>query len=290
MFSDVQSSLGLVNVTTPVRLRTSLPQQSGFGSVREINLTFQACDKVLMRTLLLSGAWEPDSIRAASLKLKENSSFGKTFHLIDIGANVGIFYIQLHLALEAMGLGQAIRSTIAIEPDEGNHECLEANLRRAGIKGFATVRAGVAPVPGEMVLYKDSNNPGNSSYVQGSVADPKQLRSVTRVDTFDHLTDGMIAPECPFFLKIDVQGFEPQVVQGISDRSWDRVTIFVIEITPKLLCQAKRDCLDAMLQRLKDFKLEEVMPSGTVPIGHRALVERIKAGRKEYFDVIGVRK
>jgi FkbM family methyltransferase len=126
---------------------------------------------------------------------------GSTF--LDIGANLGIYSLLAR---------RAGMQTVVVEPDPQHARFLERN---AAI--FGTV-AGVAVsnAPGELPLYYDSTNPAGTSlcdalgYVRGTGTVP--------VRTFSALAaEGIFGRlERIGLIKIDVEGFEVEAVEGMA--------------------------------------------------------------------------
>jgi FkbM family methyltransferase len=132
--------------------------------------------------------------------------------VFDIGANVGD-HTSLYLELGAR--------VVSVEPQE---ECVRVLEKRFGTHpGVTIVPMAVAAIPGEQeLLLSDVRSPISSMsrpWIEAVKSSGRFLhydwsRSVTvPVTTLDHLISLYGEPD---FCKIDVEGFEQQVLQGLS--------------------------------------------------------------------------
>lgn len=121
------------------------------------------------------------------------------FVFIDVGANVGAY--SLFTAARA----DASSRILAIEPQPGIYDRLIANIR---LNGFSTIKAmeyAVADRPGELTLFIDAKNSGESSVkiVAAGGAEPikvtaKRLLDIVREEGFERIDA----------IKLDVEGAE----------------------------------------------------------------------------------
>ena len=152
------------------------------------------CEK---RLLFAPATFDPEELALLSARM------GDGFRFIDIGANVGAY--SLYVASRA---GPTAR-ILAVEPQPRMFERLIYNLR---LNAFATVKAidcAVADRSGELTLFLDERNSGESSVklVTHSGATPirvlgKTLHQLLEEEGFDRV-DGM---------KLDVEGAEDLVL------------------------------------------------------------------------------
>jgi len=130
-------------------------------------------------------------------------------HILDVGANIGYT-----TAVFAGAVRDPFR-VFAFEPEEENFARLQRNVRRLGLRNVELVRSAVGDRDGVAPLWRNERHHGDhriatpafAAHHQGFVDVP-----MTTLDTFaaEHV-DGPIA-----FVKIDVQGFEPAVLAGMS--------------------------------------------------------------------------
>ncbi|TDR88982.1 FkbM family methyltransferase [Enterovirga rhinocerotis] len=144
----------------------------------------------------------PQNFDSAELALLE-TRIGEGFTFIDIGANVGAY--SLFVAARA---GRSAR-ILAMEPQPGIYERLIANIQ---LNAFATIKAldcAVADRAGELTLFIDTNNSGESSVkiVAAGGAAPikvqaKRLLDIVREEGFERLDA----------VKLDVEGAEDLIL------------------------------------------------------------------------------
>ena len=119
---------------------------------------------------------------------------------VDVGANVGVYSIL------AGGVGAKV---IAVEPVPSTFETLKDNIRLNGLEGHvAAHNIGLASMTGEL---KFSTQHGPINRV---LNDPNSQAGVTvPVNCLDNLLQGVI----PNVIKIDVEGYEMEVVKGAQN-------------------------------------------------------------------------
>ena len=125
---------------------------------------------------------------------------------MDVGANVGLFTVLLAGAVGSQGL------VIACEPGSRNFEHLGENLKLNGLSNVRLFRRALGNTSGQAKLYA-STVIGNSSLSGGS----KESSAYEEVELIEG--DRLIAAEklpVPRAVKIDVEGFEYAVIQGLQ--------------------------------------------------------------------------
>lgn len=122
-------------------------------------------------------------------------------HIVDVGANIGYT-----TAVFARAVRPPFR-VFAFEPEEENFARLQRNVRRLGLRNVELVRTAAGDRDGVAQLIRNPAHPGDHKIGRSDVDVP-----ITTLDSFAaaHI-DGPIA-----FVKIDVQGFEPAVLAGMS--------------------------------------------------------------------------
>lgn len=133
-----------------------------------------------------SGVWEPKTTEY----IKKNLKKGQTF--VDVGANVGYFSV---LASE---LGAKV---LAFEPSKSNRELLEQNTKDLDVQIFGKA---LSNENGSAILYTDTT-PGQYSLMGSGKGEA--------VETIKW--DDLNLP-VPDFIKIDVEGFEKNVLEGMQ--------------------------------------------------------------------------
>jgi len=173
--------------------------------------------------------------------------------LVDIGANVGMYTIW---AAKTRGA-----RVFAFEPESQNYALLNRNILRNALAGQAMAycasladKAGFgqlalsAFMPGGSVhSYTDKGEAGakRPSYLQGSYA-----------STLDTLVAEGVVP-VPNYVKIDVDGIEPKIVQGARQTfSNPGVKSILIEVDTRI--ESHWEMIDLMLELGFDYSQEQV--------------------------------
>lgn len=123
--------------------------------------------------------------------------------VIDIGANIG---------LTCMLFASLADQVIAFEPSPTTYRLLVDNLQSAGMTNVTTVNTGLGSGQESMTL---SFSPRNRSggYVSDDILEGSGLVSeCITIDTVDHYFRPF--GNARYFVKIDVEGFEQQVIKG----------------------------------------------------------------------------
>ncbi len=126
--------------------------------------------------------------------------------VLDIGANTGAFSL---LAARLVGPEGEV---IAVEPVPENLTCLSRMAQLNGVANIRTVQAAVGDQEGTALLHLSSIATGMHSLAAGADEDALPVRQVT----VDSLVSTLQLPRVDF-IKIDVEGWEPQVLRGMAD-------------------------------------------------------------------------
>jgi FkbM family methyltransferase len=166
------------------------------------------------------GSHEPELTRWISDYLA-TSSQGL---FVDVGANLG--WYAVHAAQHT-----AVETVIAFEPDLFNGWLLDSNLSLNGIDNVIVNTCAVGAQRGFVRLYRyKSSNCGRHSvltnYGYGS-----RLVPMTDLDTA--LENLGLADRPVLIVKIDVEGYEPEVVAGAS-QTLARADVVIMEYSPGL--------------------------------------------------------
>jgi len=161
--------------------------------------------------------------------------------VFDIGANTG-FYAEIFLYLGA--------KVICVEP---HPYCIEELKKRfRNVPDIKILEMGVAENKGEIVLHIDSENNATASFSEKFITQgPLKNRHwgkelVVPVTTLDDLIDEYGKP---VYCKIDVEGYELNVLEGLSTT----IPYISFEYTKELLDDAER-CLNR-LEKLGEVRL-----------------------------------
>jgi len=133
--------------------------------------------------------------------------------VIDGGAHIGLYSVLAHRAMEGKG------RVIAVEPNEHTAEHLQANLEENGVEQARIVRAALWKTVGS-VGFVDDEKEGRTAYAR--VALDGEARVKVRAVTLDKLVEESGSGEVAF-VKIDVEGAEPEALAGLKDAAAKRV-------------------------------------------------------------------
>jgi FkbM family methyltransferase len=129
--------------------------------------------------------------------------------VLDIGANIGYDTV-----LFADKVGKEGR-VIAIEPDPVNFEILQKNIKENGLKNVVAVQAAVGNENKKMKIFESKENYGDHRMWGNPSKSPFDKRETCQV--FCRRLDDLLK-ELDYqkidFIKIDVQGFEAEVIKG----------------------------------------------------------------------------
>ncbi|MBA2435798.1 MAG: FkbM family methyltransferase [Chthoniobacterales bacterium] len=125
----------------------------------------------------------------------------------DVGANLGFFTLAL--------AGAGFEEVHAFEPTPDTCERLRANVRRnAGFaKRVVVVDHAVGAIDGDVIIVVQAGSPGQNRIACAAddvPANRRLVRRQVRLDTY------FASSSKPAFLKVDVEGFETEVLRGAT--------------------------------------------------------------------------
>jgi FkbM family methyltransferase len=145
------------------------------------------------------GYFEIDELTALFEYLAPLAEVFKNGIALDIGANIGN---------HAVFFSTRFRSVHAYEPNPRTHNLLKFNID--GLSNVTSYQRGLGDVRGSFELQQDVTSPGLASIKYNA---DSQAQSVSiQVETLDDLS--LPDREALCFIKIDVEGFEENVVKG----------------------------------------------------------------------------
>ena len=139
--------------------------------------------------------YEPYLTKLMLSKISEGSV------VLDIGANIGYYTV---LFAEKTGKTGKV---IAIEPDPINFEILQKNIKENNLRNVVAVQAAVGNENKKMKIYESKENYGDHRMWGNGLA----------VSVFCRKLDDLLKEleyEKIDFIKMDVQGFEAEVIEG----------------------------------------------------------------------------
>jgi FkbM family methyltransferase len=150
-----------------------------------------------------TGSYEP-----ASLKLALSIMSAEPGLFVDVGANFGWYSCAVASIAGA--------NVIGIEPDAENCAALRANIDRNRLRNVAVFHGAVGTQPALLAMVRRS--PGNSGTVAvASGTAPGSGGYWTGSTPLQDLLNVLVQPAArPVLIKIDVEGFEPQVLAGLD--------------------------------------------------------------------------
>lgn len=168
---------------------------------------------------VLKGDWDNLLVDYMLSQLKEGD------HVIDVGANIGVYTLQAARAVGTTG------KVLAIEPSFEFSEYLQKSIIENQLNQIVSVvQAGLSDVKGKgrFVRCADSTNPGASYVTTNSTLGEYDISLVT-LDSLEL--------ENVNFIKLDAQGAEIQVLEGAKNT----ISRFKPILLTELNCRAARE-------------------------------------------------
>jgi FkbM family methyltransferase len=199
----INAVLALIAVALITTNAHQICRRAGFwwtGKVTIDGLTFylDPRDTYLTELLLTYGAYEPEETRLFRSKCRAGDT------VIDVGANVGWYTI---IASKLLGKNGRV---IAFEPDPENFALLKRNVLANGCDNVILEQKALSNASGTLTLYLDESNKGKHSTVFDSKWVGIKVEAL-RLD--DYLENRFKKVD---FVKIDVEGAEPMVLEGMK--------------------------------------------------------------------------
>lgn len=213
-------------------LKTLIPPTM---TLPEGTLLLNQQDPVVSGALAL-GVYEPGSLAVwRRLLVRPDMT------VLDIGGNIGLYSL---IAAHHCPGGQVI----AFEPEARNARILEAMAMTNGFNHLQVINAGAGAVTGDATLYLDADNKGKHSLVRGGANQRVTTIALVTVDEVvaERGLDRVHA------VKIDVEGWEDQVLLGMADVLARDHPALLFEFAPVRIRLAGDDPAH-MLKRLIDL-------------------------------------
>jgi FkbM family methyltransferase len=198
---------------------------------------------------------------------------------VDVGANIGLHTLTLSAAVGPSG------KVFSLEPENRNFALLERNLRANAVTNVTAVHCAAGESEGKCELKLSSENFGDHRVAGGTRVGPGgfgiQTVPMCTVDRLLRETgDGEIG-----FIKIDVQGYEMQVLRGMEQTlRRNRDAILLIEVFPEALRDAGFSP-ETLVRHLHDLGLSgwEIHPHRLLPCAEPWVYELVARGK--YVDL-----
>ncbi len=144
----------------------------------------------------------------------------------DIGANVGLMTLFFARSVGPTGY------VVAFEPHPDSFRRLSRNVRVNRLRHVRLVNVGVGAETTALTLYQPSRHLSGAALTGGRVFQPdegKPIEFTVQIDTLDNLVNRLELP-APDFVKVDVEGYEVQVLRGAMQTIQQHKPAFLIEI------------------------------------------------------------
>jgi len=137
--------------------------------------------------------------------------------VVDVGANIGYYTILM---------AKKCKKVYAIEPDKECFDILKKNVEENNLKNVVLINKAASDKREKKYLVRDEENLGNSRI---SETRNEKLDTGVLTETLDNL---LINEQYISLIKVDTQGWEPEVISGTKKIiKRDQPTIF-LEYTP----------------------------------------------------------
>ena len=177
--------------------------------------------------------------------VRERPELFRGGHIIDVGANIGYTSGVFARAVEPP------YRVYAFEPDATNFLRLRRFTRDDRI---VPMHMAAGEREGNIELWHNDAHPGDHRVVAGAVrsyAGATQTVPLTTVDAFARTLDHPIR-----FVKIDVQGYEPAVLRGMTETLRDDVVV-AVEYAPAYISALGFDPRE-IFEHLREFEIERL--------------------------------
>lgn len=175
-------------------------------------------DKGVESALFYTGTYEAGTLKF----IKEHLSEGQNY--IDVGANIGLMTLYASRIVGVSG------NVVSIEPNPETMSILIENVNQNNCTNVHFVKDAVGSELGEAMIYPNWNiNRGGASLINRS--NSQNGYNVTVKTLSNILAEKKIIPN---MIKIDVEGFELEVLKGAKD-------LFKQEIKPILILEVSKE-------------------------------------------------
>lgn len=146
--------------------------------------------------------------------------------VLDVGANYGHFTMAAAAAIGPQG------RVIAVEPNPISHARLVSHVALNRLKHVTTAQIGLSDMEGELTLNVPLINSGEASF------GPSQYESVWHVICPVRRGDALLGGSTVDFIKIDVEGYELNVLKGLETTISQQTPIILTEVVEAHLSRA----------------------------------------------------
>lgn len=177
-------------------------------------------DKIGLK-LMAGRCWQRSELEWAVQMLRSAGVMRTGGVFVDVGANIGA------LAIYALKSG-AFSNVVAVEPDPHNFAILTRNIALNKFESRVwAIEAAASATAGQLMLARHRKNYGAHSVESTVHSKPEECIGVRALALDDILALHGIAPEQVALVKIDVEGHELSVLDGMRSLLQARVPILV---------------------------------------------------------------
>jgi len=196
---------------------------------------------VMVTTALVNGTYEPFTVRIFGQLLAEALARkgDETCVLADVGANIGFFTVTAALLHPRLQI-------FAFEPHAVSFRLLEENLRLNGLTNVRAEKAAVGEERGRASLDVSSPHAGMHS-IYGAGARRTEVPVISLDDFFQE------RQVFPAFIKVDVEGYEPRVLQGMKNFSSRHEFQMILEFNPEHLDRGRKNAAEFLEELVLQF-------------------------------------
>jgi FkbM family methyltransferase len=192
------------------------------------------------RHILLSGSYEPTIV-----SMVQNFAHDG-FSMVDVGANIGLHTLASVFAAKPNNS----QTWVAFEPEPTTFGRLQANCQLNGVHKVQLQQVGIGREAGTLTIHSSTDaNEGSHSLLTRPDTAPSGTVPIT---TLDHIMPPLVPAHEPVLVKIDVEGFEPAVLEGgLAWLTGLEEAAVIMEISPTLLRndgRSETDLLDLLHQ------------------------------------------
>ncbi len=180
--------------------------------------------------------------------------------VVDIGANIGFYTLLFSKLVGNKG------KVFAFEPEPNNFKLLKRNIEENNIHNVFLIKKGVSNSTSIMKLFTTKNNCGWHSLIDvGEDRTPIDIDTVKLDDYFKNNFSKIS------FIKMDIEGGEPQALQGMQTiLKYNQNIKIMTEFHPFYLEKAEKNPNDflKMLKKYK-FKIFEIKDKQLTPFNEK---------------------
>lgn len=222
------------------------------------------CGGSISEDVLAKGSYQVQTTRAIPDAIVDASPL-----FVNVGANIGT------TCLNAAHRG--FRSFLAFEPTRRNFALLQKNVAANGLDAELH-RAGLGREAGSAVIHLHPSSTGRHSIKKNFARGSEEEITIRALDSF-----GL---QAPFFLWVDTEGYELEVLQGAERSLREHCVGVCIELSPVISGAPDALAALALLQEIFSVFLSDQ----AVPLDPERLARSIRSGKLKQMDLVCLRE